>query len=94
MTTPGSSRGAKAPFAYTLASPAMSWIVAHQDKQPVEKQASESEPISSESEKIGKDQELFFFNDLSPGSCFWLPHGTSIYNSLVELMRVCYFMNS
>ena len=36
-----------------------------------------------------KDQELFFFNDLSPGSCFFLPHGTRIYNALVELMRVC-----
>ena len=38
--------------------------------------------------KIGKEQELFFFNDLSPGSCFFLPHGTRIYNTLVELMRV------
>lgn len=39
--------------------------------------------------KIGKEQELFFFNDLSPGSCFFLPHGTRIYNTLTELMRVC-----
>lgn len=39
--------------------------------------------------KIGKEQELFFFNDLSPGSCFFLPHGTRIYNTLLELMRVC-----
>jgi hypothetical protein len=38
--------------------------------------------------KIGKEQELFFFNDLSPGSCFFLPHGTRLYNTLVELMRV------
>lgn len=38
--------------------------------------------------RIGKDQELFFFHDLSPGSCFWLPHGTRIYNTLVEFMRV------
>ncbi|GAA5824918.1 hypothetical protein JCM3770_002293 [Rhodotorula araucariae] len=37
--------------------------------------------------RIGKDQELFFFHDLSPGSCFWLPHGTRIYNTLVEFMR-------
>ncbi|KAI0795521.1 hypothetical protein C8Q75DRAFT_791290 [Abortiporus biennis] len=41
--------------------------------------------------KIGKEQELFFFNDLSPGSCFFLPHGTRIYNTLVELMRAEYF---
>ncbi|KAI0826196.1 threonyl-tRNA synthetase [Irpex lacteus] len=41
--------------------------------------------------KIGKEQELFFFNDLSPGSAFWLPHGTRIYNTLLELMRSEYF---
>ena len=32
--------------------------------------------------KIGVQQELFFFNDMSPGSCFWLPHGTRIYSAL------------
>lgn len=37
--------------------------------------------------KIGKEQELFYFNELSPGSAFWLPHGTRIYNTLVDLMR-------
>ncbi|KAI7956467.1 hypothetical protein MJO28_003562 [Puccinia striiformis f. sp. tritici] len=38
--------------------------------------------------KIGKDQDLFFFHELSPGSCFWLPHGTRIYNTLVEFLKV------
>lgn len=37
--------------------------------------------------RIGKDQELFLFNEMSPGSCFWLPHGTRIYNTLTEYMR-------
>ncbi|EGG04898.1 uncharacterized protein MELLADRAFT_37217, partial [Melampsora larici-populina 98AG31] len=37
--------------------------------------------------KIGKDQELFFFHEMSPGSCFWLPHGTRIYNTLVEFLK-------
>jgi len=37
--------------------------------------------------KIGKDQDLFFFHELSPGSCFWLPHGTRIYNTLVEFFK-------
>ncbi|KAH6589050.1 hypothetical protein BASA61_005754 [Batrachochytrium salamandrivorans] len=37
--------------------------------------------------KIGIEQELFFFNDYSPGSAFFLPHGTRIYNTLVELQR-------
>ena len=35
-----------------------------------------------------QEQELFFFNDLSPGNAFWLPHGTRIYNTLLELLRV------
>ncbi|KAJ3519644.1 hypothetical protein NM688_g9271 [Phlebia brevispora] len=41
--------------------------------------------------KIGKEQELFFFNDLSPGSAFFLPHGTRVYNALVDLLRSEYF---
>ncbi|KAG8851649.1 threonyl-tRNA synthetase [Tulasnella sp. 330] len=40
--------------------------------------------------KIGKEQELFFFHELSPGSTFFLPHGARIYNTLVELMREQY----
>ncbi|GAA6002001.1 hypothetical protein JCM10207_003032 [Rhodosporidiobolus poonsookiae] len=40
--------------------------------------------------RIGKDQELFFFHEMSPGSCFWLPHGTRIYNTLIEFMRAEY----
>lgn len=41
--------------------------------------------------KIGKEQELFFFHELSPGSCFFLPHGTRIYNTLVEFLRSEYW---
>jgi len=37
--------------------------------------------------RIGQQQELFFFHELTPGSCMWLPHGARIYNTLVELMR-------
>ncbi|KAI0305184.1 tars protein [Multifurca ochricompacta] len=46
-----------------------------------------AEAAKRDHRKIGKEQELFFFNDLSPGSAFWLPHGTRIYNTLVELLR-------
>lgn len=38
--------------------------------------------------KIGREQELFFFHELSPGSCFWLPHGARIYNTLMDFMKV------
>ncbi|ANB13966.1 threonine--tRNA ligase THS1 [Sugiyamaella lignohabitans] len=40
--------------------------------------------------KIGKDQELFMFHDMSPGSCFWLPHGARIYNTLGDFLRTEY----
>ena len=40
--------------------------------------------------RIGKEQELFMFNEMSPGSAFFLPHGTRIYNTLVDLMRTQY----
>ena len=36
---------------------------------------------------IGKQQGLFFFHELSPGSAFMLPHGTIIYNRLVDMLR-------
>ncbi|XP_003976334.3 threonine--tRNA ligase, cytoplasmic isoform X1 [Takifugu rubripes] len=41
--------------------------------------------------KIGKDQELFFFHDLSPGSCFFLPRGAFIYNTLTGFIREQYW---
>jgi threonyl-tRNA synthetase len=37
--------------------------------------------------KIGREQELFLFHPYSPGSCFFLPHGTRIYNRLLEFIR-------
>ena len=36
---------------------------------------------------IGTQQELFFFDRMSPGSCFFQPNGTRIYNTLVEVLR-------
>ncbi|XP_033837203.1 threonine--tRNA ligase 1, cytoplasmic [Periophthalmus magnuspinnatus] len=37
--------------------------------------------------RIGKDQELFFFSDISPGSCFFLPKGAYIYNTLTDFIK-------
>uniref|UniRef100_A0A8C3UV86 Probable threonine--tRNA ligase, cytoplasmic n=1 Tax=Catharus ustulatus TaxID=91951 RepID=A0A8C3UV86_CATUS len=34
-----------------------------------------------------QDQELFFFHKFSPGSCFFLPRGAHVYNTLVEFIR-------
>ena len=60
---------------------------------PDAKQMKEYEKFVLEAEKrdhrkIGIEQELFFFNDLSPGSCFFLPAGTRIYNTLIDLQKV------
>jgi threonyl-tRNA synthetase len=40
---------------------------------------------------IGSDQELFFFSDLSPGSAFFLPHGTRVYQRLQTMIREQYW---
>ncbi|KAJ1180929.1 hypothetical protein NDU88_006140 [Pleurodeles waltl] len=37
--------------------------------------------------KIGREQELFFFHDLSPGSCFFLPRGAFLYNTLIDFIK-------
>ncbi|CAK6442483.1 unnamed protein product [Pipistrellus nathusii] len=42
---------------------------------------------SRDHRRIGKDQELFFFHDLSPGSCFFLPRGASVYHTLLGFIR-------
>jgi len=40
---------------------------------------------------LGTKQELFFFHNLSPGSCFWLPHGARVYNTLINFIRNQYW---
>ncbi|KAF3897595.1 Threonyl-tRNA synthetase [Trichophyton interdigitale] len=40
--------------------------------------------------KIGKEQELFFFDEVSPGCPFLLPNGTKIFNALQKLLRTEY----
>ncbi|KCV69864.1 hypothetical protein H696_03335 [Fonticula alba] len=40
--------------------------------------------------QVGKRQRLFMMHDFAPGSVFMLPHGTRIYNRLVEFLRSQY----
>mmetsp|Transcript_3968 Transcript_3968/g.11898 ORF Transcript_3968/g.11898 Transcript_3968/m.11898 type:complete len:700 (+) Transcript_3968:207-2306(+) len=40
---------------------------------------------------VGRNQELFFFNPLSPGCGFFLPHGARIYNTLINFIREEYW---
>lgn len=59
---------------------------------PDSKQLKEWEKIQEEAakrdhRKIGKEQELFFFHELSPGSCFFQPKGAHIYNTLMNFIK-------
>ncbi|KAM9515197.1 threonine--tRNA ligase, mitochondrial [Guaruba guarouba] len=47
----------------------------------------QEEAAQRDHRRIGREQELFFFHELSPGSCFFLPRGAHIYNALVEFIR-------
>jgi threonyl-tRNA synthetase len=37
--------------------------------------------------KIGREQHLFMFHGWAPGATFWLPKGTTLYNTLSNYMR-------
>lgn len=47
--------------------------------------------LANDHRDIGIKQKLYFFNDYSPGSCFFLPHGARIYTKLLAFMRKCYW---
>lgn len=59
---------------------------------PGERERDEWEREQEEAKKrdhrrIGKTQELFFFHDVSPGSCFFMPKGAHIYNTLTDFIK-------
>ncbi|XP_063238553.1 threonine--tRNA ligase 1, cytoplasmic isoform X1 [Bacillus rossius redtenbacheri] len=56
-------------------------------KQLKEWEKFQEEAAKRDHRKIGREQELFFFHELSPGSCFFLPRGAHIYNTLMEFIR-------
>uniref|UniRef100_A0A7N8XMI0 threonine--tRNA ligase n=1 Tax=Mastacembelus armatus TaxID=205130 RepID=A0A7N8XMI0_9TELE len=55
------------------------------DKDEWERQQEEAR--RRDHRRIGTDQELYFFNDISPGSCFFLPKGAHIYNTLTDFIK-------
>uniref|UniRef100_A0A7M5UEW7 threonine--tRNA ligase n=2 Tax=Clytia hemisphaerica TaxID=252671 RepID=A0A7M5UEW7_9CNID len=57
------------------------------DKMLKEWKHFQEEAAKRDHRKIGREQELFFFHELSPGSCFFLPNGAHIYNTLVKFIR-------
>lgn len=60
-------------------------------KQMAEHKKMLEEAAKRDHRKIGKDQELFFFDPVSPGSAFWLPHGARIFNKIVEFLKEQYW---
>jgi threonyl-tRNA synthetase len=49
--------------------------------------AAQAELEARDHRNIGPQQNLFHFNQLSPGSAFFFPHGARIYNKLLDFMR-------
>jgi len=56
-------------------------------KQMAEHKKFLEEAARRDHRRIGREQELFFFHELSPGSCFFLPHGARIYNRLMSFIK-------
>uniref|UniRef100_A0A8R1TQS8 threonine--tRNA ligase n=1 Tax=Onchocerca volvulus TaxID=6282 RepID=A0A8R1TQS8_ONCVO len=56
-------------------------------KQLKEWQKLQEEAAKRDHRKIGRDQDLYFFHPLSPGSAFWYPKGAHIYNTLCNFLR-------
>ncbi|KAN0101752.1 putative threonyl-tRNA synthetase, cytoplasmic [Hyaloscypha variabilis] len=56
-------------------------------KQMAEHKKFLEEAAKRDHRKIGKDQELFFFHEMSPGSAMWLPHGMRIYNTIIQFIK-------
>ncbi|KAF9159010.1 threonyl-tRNA synthetase [Actinomortierella ambigua] len=59
-------------------------------KQMTEHKKFLEEAAKRDHRKIGREQELFFFHELSPGSAFFLPHGARIYNTLMDFIKAEY----
>ncbi|GMF31011.1 unnamed protein product [Phytophthora lilii] len=50
----------------------------------------QAEAAKRDHRRLGVSEELFFFHSLSPGSGFWLPHGSAIYFKLLKFIREQY----
>lgn len=62
-----------------------------ENKQMKEWKHLQEEAAKRDHRKIGIQQELFFFHEMSPGSCFFQPKGAHIYNKLVDFLKEEYW---
>lgn len=51
----------------------------------------QEEAAKRDHRKIGQNQDLFFFHELSPGSCFFQAKGAHVYNKLVDFIKSEYW---
>uniref|UniRef100_A0A914WDM5 threonine--tRNA ligase n=2 Tax=Plectus sambesii TaxID=2011161 RepID=A0A914WDM5_9BILA len=56
-------------------------------KQLKEWQKLQEEAAKRDHRKVGRDQNLFFFHLMSPGSAFFYPKGAHIYNTLIDFIK-------
>lgn len=61
------------------------------NKQMKEWKHLQEEAAKRDHRKIGIQQELFFFHEMSPGSCFFQPKGAHIYNKLIAFLKEEYW---
>ncbi|XP_021809314.1 threonine--tRNA ligase, mitochondrial 1-like [Prunus avium] len=62
--------------------------ISYPDKKHVQAHIQKLEEAKKYDHRVlGKNQELFFFDPVSPGSCFFLPKGARIYNKLMEFIK-------
>ncbi|KAK9455710.1 hypothetical protein V1511DRAFT_498502 [Dipodascopsis uninucleata] len=57
------------------------------DHNPQAQPTQTLEDVFRDHRQLGVAQDLFMINPLTPGSVFFLPHGTRVFNKLVEFMR-------
>mmetsp|Transcript_20414 Transcript_20414/g.25351 ORF Transcript_20414/g.25351 Transcript_20414/m.25351 type:complete len:709 (-) Transcript_20414:354-2480(-) len=51
-----------------------------------------AEAAKRDHRRVGANQQLFFFDALSPGSAFFEPRGARIYNTLIQFIRDQYWI--
>eukprot|EP00945_MAST-04E_sp_MAST-4E-sp1_P008133 g8133.t1 len=71
------------------------YAVSFPDNKRLKKWAADMElRKQNDHRRLGTSQELFFFHDLSPGSCFFMPHGARVYNKLIDFIKAEYWKRS
>jgi len=61
------------------------------DKKKMKKWNKDREQAAKSDHRVkGRELDLYFFDEISPGCCFWLPHGARIFNKLLTVMRAEY----